>query len=158
MTDSELLAAIEADPAARALADAGDDAGAAARLRAILPPALASVYVNERAIFAAFPDPADAEAVMQGLEAVAKGDPDATPPVPGNPTVARSLAWLRPNNGGIDLANAAARAMLDQLAGAGILAASSVATLKALAESPAAVSAGDVSRACLPNRPNGKVV
>lgn len=32
MTDSELLAAIDADPTTKALADAGNDAGCAARL------------------------------------------------------------------------------------------------------------------------------
>jgi hypothetical protein len=147
MTDQQLRDAIAADPAAKALADSGDDAGCAARLAAALPPAVATTYVNERGIFAAFTNPADAEAVMKGLEAVAQS----------NPVVRRALAWLAPNNGGIDLGHPGVRAMLDQLRAGGALTPAAVATLKALAERPAAVKADDVSRAWATNRPDGRL-
>jgi hypothetical protein len=152
MTDADLLSAIEADPTVKALADAGNDAGCAARLAAVLPPAVRSTYVNERAIFAAFPNPADAEAFMQGLEAVAAGQPNATPPVPGNPIVKRALDWLAPNNGGVDVGNPAVRVMLDRMAAGGAITTAAAATVKALAQSPASVSAADVSRVLAPGR------
>lgn len=164
MTDQQLHDSILADPAAKALADAGDDAGCAARLATALPPALATTYVNERGIYAAFPDPTDALAVMSALADLAAGDAAADPPIPANPIVARSLTWLEPNNGGIDVSNAAVRAMLDRMtapAGAtparGQIVPAQASTLKALAEWPASVDPAQVSRAWLRYRPNGQI-
>jgi hypothetical protein len=139
--------AIAADPGASALAGAGDRAGCAARAAQLLPPAVASTYVNERGIFAAFADPADGERFMQGLETVAAGLPAATPPVPANPVVKRALAWMQPNNGGIDVGHPGVRAMLDQMAAAGAITAAAAATVKALAERAPDVTAEDVERA-----------
>lgn len=150
MTDSELLAAIDADPQARALAGAGDDAGCAARLAAVLPPAVVpDTRVSERTVMAAFADPAEGEAVLQGFAAAA--DSDAV--------FRRVLAWLSPEKGGVDFGNPAARASLDRLGAASpsVFTPARVAALKALAERPAAVSAGDVSRAYLPRRPAGRI-
>lgn len=156
MTDADLLTAIDADTQAKALADAGDDAGCANRLRAVLPPVLVSRDVTERGVYQAL-GPAAAEAFLQGLEAVAAGDPTASPPRPGNPVVARALKWLEPAQGGLDVGSAATRAEIDQIVAAGAITADSAATVKALGEGPAPVSAADVSRVYLGRRPEGKV-
>lgn len=152
MTVDELHDAIIADPTAKALADAGNDAGCAAQMAAILPPVVSSVYLNERGVFAVFADPTDAEAVMAALEAAAAGDPAAVPPIPPNPVLKRALTWLQPQNGGIDLGHPGVRAMLDQMAAAGQIQPAAVATLKAQAERPPVVLAGDVSRAMRADR------
>lgn len=147
MTDDQLHDAIFADATAKGLADVGNDAGCAARMAAILPPVLVPTFVNERSVFDAFTNPADAQAVMTGLETASQTDA----------IVKRVLVWMRPDIGGVDLSNAAVRAMLDQLQASGVLTAPAVATLKALAERPAVVTADDVSRAWSRYRPGGKV-
>jgi hypothetical protein len=157
MIDQQLHDAIYADATAKALADAGNDAGCAARMQAILPPTLGPCYVNERGVFAAIPDPTAAEAFMQGLEAVAAGNPSANPPVAPNPVIARALKWMATDSIGIDVSFASVRGMLDQLAAAGALNAASVATIKALAQQPAVVTADDVSRVWAQYRPNGQI-
>lgn len=148
MTDDELHDAIQADAAAKALADSGNDSGCATRMAAVLPPVLASYRITDRGIFAAFPDDPDAaEDFMAALEALA----------PTTPKVKRALAWLEPANGGVDLAFASVRSMLDQLASASVLDGPTVSTLKALAERPAVVTASDVSRAWARHRPEGRI-
>ncbi len=154
MTDPQLHDAILADPTAKALALAGNDSGVAARMAAILPPAIVPTFATERKVYDALA-PADALAVMQGLKAVAAGNPSATPPVAPNPVVAKTLEWMAPSEGGVDVGNASVRGMLDQLAAAGALAPASVATLKALAQQPAAVDPGQVSRCLIPYRNGG---
>lgn len=151
MTDNELHDAIAANPAAKALADAGDDAGCARLMADALPPTLVPCYLNERGIFATFVDPADAEAVMQGLEAAAGSES------PLAPILKRAIVWLRPTNGGIDMGNPSTRVVLDALQAAGALTPEAVATLKATAETPAIVTADQVSAAWSRHRPEGKV-
>jgi hypothetical protein len=147
MTDSQLLAAIQADSQASALAAAGNDAGCAARIAATAAPVLVSTYVNERGVFAAFADPADAEHVMEALEALA----------PTNPVIKRALDWMQPNNGGIDLSFASVRTMLDQMAAGGAITTAQAGTLKALAQQPVNITAADVSRVLAPSRPGGRL-
>lgn len=151
MTDNELHDIIHGDTAAKALADAGNDEGAARRAAEIArvpAPALAT----ERTVFAAFANPADGEAVLTALEAAAAGN-GATARV-----VKRALRWLQPGEGGLDVGNASVRAMIDQLAAGGVLTPTQAATLKGLGERPATVSASDVSRAWARYRPDGRIV
>ena len=150
--------AIFADATAKALADAGNDSGAALRMQSVLPPALVSTYINERAIYAAFSNPMDAAQVMGALAAIAAGNTTANPPVPANPIVAAALRWLEPNNGGIDVSNPNVSGMLDSMATAGAITTAQAGTIKALAQQPAQVSAADVSRSWAQYRPDGKVV
>lgn len=157
MTADQLHDAILADPTSKALADAGNDAGAAVAIAPKLPPILVSTYVNERGVFAAFSNPADAEAVMQGLQAVAAGNPQGSPPVPPNTVMQRVLKWMEPTNGGIDLSNPAVRTMLDQMQAAGVLTAQAVATLKEVPQQPQSIAAIDVAHAWARYRPDGKV-
>lgn len=154
MTDNELHDLIAGDAQAKALADAGDDAGAAARASAIAPEAVAQCIINERTVFAAFPNPADGEAVMATLEAVADADPVQ---VPHAPIVARAVRWLRPGEGGLDVGHPSTRAMLDALTGQGQLTAERVAVVKALAEQPQTITAEQVSRAWERHRPDGRI-
>jgi hypothetical protein len=157
MTDQELHDAIAADGQAKALADAGNDAGCAQRLSQILPPTLVDHWVDEPGIYAAFPDPADGLAVMDGLNAAAAGNPSAVPPVPPNRVVAAALAWLQPQNNGVNLKNAAVRTMLDQLAAAGAFQQRHADTLKALAQRPTVVDYNRISAVWLRYRPDGRV-
>jgi hypothetical protein len=147
VTDAELRTAIFADPAARALADAGNDAGCAARMAAVLPPAAVSRLIDETSFFRAFADPTEAETVLQTLEAI--GDQ--------NPVVKRFLKFLGPGSYGLDMGNPMLRAMLDSMVGTTPLTADQVAAVKALAEVPAVVSADDVSRAWSVYRAGGKI-
>lgn len=139
---------IYANATAKALADSGDDAGAAAVIGPTLPKLVVSpTFVTERAVIAAFTNPADGEAVLTAVEAAAQS----------NPLVARALKWLQPANGGIDFGNPAARRMFDSFAASGVLTAAQVATLKGLAEVPPPVTYVDVSAAWARHRPDGRI-
>jgi hypothetical protein len=149
MTTEQLHDLINANAEAKALADAGNDRACAAVISAALPPTIGEYMLTERGVFKAFANPADAETVMQTLEAVAAANPAD---VPIGPVVKRALKWMQPNNGGVDVGNAALRQVLD-----GILQPSHAATIKALAEVPQTVSTDQVSAAWLRYRPGGKV-
>ncbi|MDB5937255.1 MAG: hypothetical protein JWQ01_4599 [Massilia sp.] len=149
MTDDELHDAILANPAAKAMADAGNDSGAAAAIAAKLPPEIVpNTFLNERSIVAIFPNPGDGEAALQGFEAAAQS----------NPLFARVVRWLKPEAGGVDFGLASTRASLDILRKANALTPEAVARLKAVAERPATVDPNQVSAAWLRYRPDGKVV
>ena len=151
MTDSDLdlLAAITADPTAKALADAGNDAGCAARMVAILPPIQATNLVTERGLYAAFGNPADAEAILAGLTQIGQT----------NPVVARARTWLAPSEGGLDMGHPSTVAELAALAVSAptVFTAARMAVLTALGKSQPRVSAEDVSRVYMIHRPNGLV-
>jgi hypothetical protein len=155
MTDAALLAAILADPTAKAMADAGNDSGVAARIASLQPPDVVSRLVDERGVYNAFPNPSDALAVMTGLATATAGNPSATPPVPANPILLKVLEWMTPPAGGVDVGNAAVRAQLDSLQASGVLTPASVATLKALAEQPAFIDYAQVSRVLAASRTGG---
>ena len=147
-----LRAAIGADPQARSLAEAGDDAGCAARMRAILPPVVSSAHRAEGAILLIL-GAADGDAALAAIESTAQ----AAPPDPRSafaPVLSRIVRLIQ-SGAGVDFGEPSVRAMLDQLQAAEILQPSAVAKLKAAAESPASVSADDVSRAWLIHRPGG---
>ncbi len=148
MTDDELYQAIQADATALALAKTGNDAGCAARLAEALPPAIAKTRVSEREIIGAFANPLDGLAFINGLKAAAQS----------NEIVALSLAYLKPEAGGIDVGNANVRAMLDSLVAAGAIEGAARDTVKALAESPQTIDFNQVSAAMLRDRPNGGIV
>ena len=149
MDGSLLLNAIIADPTAKALADAGNDAGCADRMVLILPLVPTTNLVTERGLYAAFPDPADAEAILAALSQIGQT----------NAVVARARAWLAPSEGGLDMGHPSTVAELAALASASpsIFTPARMAVLTALGQAPARVSAEDVSRVYMIHRPNGLV-
>ncbi len=111
MTSEELRALIASDAtgesSAKALADAGNWSGCAARCMEIAPKIpRPGTLIGELGILALFSNPVDGETVLQKLEAVAGS----------NPVVARAVKWIQPNAPGIDLGHPSTRAMLDFLA------------------------------------------
>lgn len=149
MTDTDLAAAILADPTAKALVDAGNDSGAATRMGAILPPTTVSKLVDERALYAAFANPADALQVMTALATVASGS------LPNSPIVARVLTWMSPAQGGVDISNSAVLATLAQLVTAGLITSAQSSTIQALAMTMTVIPVDQVSRCLATYRSGG---
>jgi hypothetical protein len=155
MTDDELHDAIDRDDRARALADAGDDAGCAARMMAVLPP-VAAEYVPVRTLIY--------WGALTGVRArIQHAQADDTSPVQ-----ALALSYMdlirdqdSPGLSVTDPAVVGPGGMLDAFAAAGVFAADgpgSKADLVAQAPTtPAVVTTDDVSRAWARHRPGGKV-
>jgi hypothetical protein len=102
MNTAALLALIQSDAGALALARAGNDSGCAARCEAIAPPDLTEAKLTELGVMSLYENPADAEAVLATIEAVAEG----------NQLVARVLKWIQPGAPGVNFGDARVRAML----------------------------------------------
>jgi hypothetical protein len=119
---------IDANPALKALAASGDDAGVARMLNAptATPGAKPGTWVTELGILDIL-GPEAGEAALQGLEAAAGG----------NPVIARVVRILKQASGignpgsGIDLGSPATRAMLAALRGTALAEASADALLAA---------------------------
>jgi hypothetical protein len=164
MTDDELYAAIQADPAIRALAAAGDDGGAAVALSATLPPEVVPAYLKPVDLLRIL-GPADGNRALKAIEriaAAAPNYPEGDPRREQAEIVGRVLQILHDDPRGLDFSSPNVRAMLDGLglagAGGGGLDPAVVAKLKAVAERPAAIAADQVSRACARDRADGRVV
>ena len=147
MTDDQIHDLIYADATAKALADHGDDAGAAARAATIVQPEVYRRYVTDRDIVAAFDDPSAGSTVLTQFAAAAAA----------NPLYARVVGWLSPSEGGVDMGANSTRAAMDALAAAGVISTAAAAAVKGLAERPQSITPEQVSRAWLRHRPNGKV-
>jgi hypothetical protein len=148
MTTDELHDAILADAAAKSLADAGNDAGCAARMTEILPPTVVRRMADWSTIATAFATPSDGVAVVEAIKAAGSA----------NAVVAFFLPWLDSTSpSGLDLGNAAVRGMLDVLAAGGAVSAQAAAAIKGLAEEPTVITPGQVSDAWLQYRPGGIV-
>lgn len=147
MTPDELHELIDSVPAAKKLAQAGNDGGCAAEIASQLPPLIVSAFVGELGVLAAFADPGDGDKCMQKLESAAGA----------NPLLARTLKWMQPPAPGVDMGDARTRAQVDILRESGVISDAEAATLKALAERPATVTAVEVSAAWARHRPDGKV-
>lgn len=153
MTDQELLDTILNNPAAKALADAGDDGGCAALIAAQLPPTLETPWLlTERGVIASFPTLPEGLAVLGKVEAASQ---DVNNPYAS--FLVKVVEWLRPPSDGIDFGHPSCRIMLDLLEATTVLTPGEVATLKATAERPAKVRADDVSRVYLSRRPGGVI-
>lgn len=149
MTDAEVLALVRSNATAKALATKRLDAECAEVLRQIAPPVpVAGRFVDERSLYAAFPaKPAEAEAILQGLDAIGES----------NPVVKRVRGWLSPEKQGIDLGNATVRAFIQQLAAEAseVFTAERVAVLLAMGEAKPTISTDDVSRVLADAKANG---
>lgn len=102
MDTTELFQFIQSDPVAAELARAGHDEDAAARLRGIADPVYEERLVTELGIYNIYPNPADAETVLQTIEAVAEV----------NPFVKRLLKWLQPGAIGVNFGDPRVKAAL----------------------------------------------
>lgn len=147
MTPAELLALIDSDQQASALAAAGDDTACAARCVAIAPKVLVSTRLGDINIVGLFDNPADGEAVCQTIEAIADI----------NPVVRRAWRWAGPSSPGIDVGDAKVRLLLVAPTNAGGigLTPEQAAPLLAAAEKPQSITAQDVGYALSTRRTTG---
>lgn len=141
MTPQQLRTLIESDPQARSLAESGAADLCAARCREIAPKVTTETRVTELTVLAAYPNPADGEAVMQKIETAAKAATGAV--------VKRALKWLQPGAPGVDIGDERIRAMLTTpVAAGGVgLTAEQARPLLALAETEPSITGADVSTA-----------
>ena len=109
MNTNELRSLIESDTEATRLASTGAADLCAARCRAIAPKVTQQTMISELSILNLYANPADAETVLQTIEAVAKA----------NPVVNRVLKWLQPGAPGIDIGDARVRGLLVAPVGSG---------------------------------------
>jgi hypothetical protein len=109
MSPEELKSLIESDAEALQLASTGAADMCAARCRAIAPKVTQQTMISELSILNLYANPADAETVLQTIEAVAKA----------NPVVNRVLKWLQPGAPGIDIGDARVRGLLVAPVGSG---------------------------------------
>lgn len=99
----EILSLIESDAVAKKIADdRTDDEALAARLREIAPPQYEERLLTELGIYNIYPNPADAEKVLQTFEAVAEV----------NPFVKRLVKWLQPGAIGVNFGDPRVKAAL----------------------------------------------
>ena len=114
-----------------------DDVAAAALATSLMPKQIVegSLY-TELGIIAAFSNPADAEVVLQTLEAAALT----------NPLLARMLRWLAPGMPGLDFGNPALRAALNGYQAAGVLNSTQNNVLLALGEQVLTVNPSDIPK------------
>jgi hypothetical protein len=139
MSPEELKSLIESDSEAKRLASTGAADLCAARCRVIASKVTQSTMVSELSILNLYPNPADAETVLQTIEAVAKA----------NPVVNRVLKWLQPGAPGIDIGDTRVRQLLTapvQSGGVG-LSTELARPLLAAAEVEPQISGADVSTA-----------
>ena len=149
MTDPEILAVIDAHPAVKAMADAGNDSGCAAALAPLLPPVIVSRTVTAKEIMTAFTTPAQSWDVWTRVKAAA-----TTTGAP--PYLASVVAWLDPAipTAGLDFGLPIVRAQIQALGSAGVITANEVATLLSLAEAPYPITGNDISRIYAGRRAN----
>jgi hypothetical protein len=147
VTDSQLAAAILADAPAKALADAGNDAGCALAIASTLPPTTIARFADGSTILSAFGDPTAGYAAIQAIQAAAQS----------NPALAYILPWLSPGAPGINIGDPATVAMIGALEAAGVLTSAQAWTILAIAHVPATIDPGQVSRAWQTYRPGGLV-
>lgn len=143
MTAAEIRAAIAAAPPLRALlpdTEAVAAALSAGRTR------LVERMITERRILSALGVIAGA-AFLDALDAFAAASlPSEHPLAAYHSGIRRAIGWLKTDDG-LDIGDAASQAMLTVLAQAGVVDATSAATVQALARVPDPVSEFDVRRA-----------
>lgn len=101
---------------------------AAAALNALtVTRVLPEMLVTERTLYGRL-GPEMGEEILQRLDAAAESES------PMAPVIARTRGWLRPGEGGIDLAHPATRVQVQALGDGGVLTAEQAAALLAMAE------------------------
>ncbi len=155
MTDQDIHDAIYNLSAAKALADAGNDSGAAAAVNTAgtLPPTIISTTTTEGGVMTIL-GPTLGDQALTAIEAVAA----ATTPGTYSSILTRIIRLLRVGYpSGVDFGNPDVRSMLDTLQAASILPAQAVSLLKAAAQVPTTIAASEVSRVWAQYRPNGQI-
>jgi len=139
MSPQDLKALIESDAEATRLASTGAADLCAARCREIAPKVTREHRLTELSILSLYPDPANAETVLQTIENVAKA----------NPVVNRVLKWLQPGAPGVDVGDARVRSLLTASVQAGGVGLSQelARPMLAAAEVAPEISGADVSTA-----------
>jgi len=152
MTTQQLHDFIHANAEAKALADAGNDAGCAALISPSLPKVRRETRMSYLSIAAVLgPDPV--RRLIHSVEGASAND-----------VFLQKIKLRMEGNDGVDLAHPATRGMLDQFAAltenstipSGLTAADAAA-IKALADQPQTVSADEVSAAWAVYRPEGRI-
>jgi hypothetical protein len=153
VTDQTIHDAVYSNATAKALADAGDDAGAAAAVvtSGAPPPDVVPTILTEGGVMTVL-GPTLGDQSLSAIEAAAGASG------PYASLLTRIIRLLRVGYpSGVDFGNDDVRSMLDTLQAAAILPAQAVRQLKAAAERPASISASDVSRVWAQYRPNGQI-
>lgn len=140
---AEIDAKAAADPAFAAMLAIRDDNGMADAL-SVGRTKLVETMLTERGVMAAL-GIVDGETTLAALEAFAASTPSDPQLAAVHPGIKRMLGWLKTT--GVDVGNTLTQSLLDLLATTGVLTASAVATLKALAVVSAPVSANEISEA-----------
>lgn len=152
MTTEELHDLILGDPAAKAMADAGNDAGAAARASEIAPPIAASArhtYLSLARSDNGIGIDATRRLIV-AIRAAAAADP-----------LVDEVQYRLRGDTGVDVSDADVHAMLDAFVAANIpngINADDAASIKSLSATRQSFIADQVSAAWLRYRPDGKVV
>jgi len=139
MSPQELKALIKSDAEATRLASTGAADLCAARCQEIAPKVTREHRLTELSILSLYPNPANAETVLQTIETVAKV----------NPVVNRVLKWLQPGAPGVDVGDSRVRGLLTasvQSGGVGLSQALARPMLAAAEVAPE-ISGADVSTA-----------
>lgn len=102
MSPDELKTLIESDSTALLASSEGRWKDVADRCSVIAPKAVVDISLNELQIIARYDNPADAETVLQAIDAVAQA----------NPLVKRVAAWTKPGAPGVNFGDARVRSML----------------------------------------------
>lgn len=140
MTPQELLALIQSDSQALALANAGNDSGCAQRCRAIAPKVHASKVLTERGLYQSL-GATLAETILQKLEGFAGANQSMSP------VIARVLKWLEPANEGVDFGAAQTLGLIDALYAGTLFTETERNALVAMSLVEQTITASDVSEA-----------
>lgn len=141
MTDDELHDLINGDAPAKALAEAGDDAGAAERASAIAEPVTSEYRLTSGGVL-------DFAGPIRGTEIMA-----ALRSLPGMTEIVRLM-----DKDGVNIGHRDAAGMFTSLVAGDVLTAEEADGVAALAQGRPVITAADVSRVWDRYRPGGKVV
>ena len=147
MNAEELRNAILADAEAKAMADAGNDAGCAVRMQDVLPLVRVDATYTSKGLYRQL-GATVTEPILKKLETYDGQIKDI---------VARAVSWLTPAEGGLNFGDQQTLAFLNILHAEGKLEDSELAALNALSLDKPMISANQVSEAWLIFRPDGKI-
>lgn len=140
MTPEQLLALIQSDSQALAMATAGNDAGCALRCRAIAEKVHAPLMLTERGLYQKL-GATLAETILQKLIAFAGLKQ------PQSPVIARVLKWLEPVNEGVDFGDSQTIGLIQSLTAGGLFTIEEQNALIAMSLVEQDITAADVSEA-----------
>lgn len=140
MTPAELKTLIEADAAALALFEAGNDAACAVRCSVIAPKVYRETILTERGLYVVL-GATMAETILQKLAGFAATNATQSP------IIARVLDWLKPNNGGVDFGDPQTLGLVRLLTQGQLFTAEEYAAISAIALVPQTITEAQIERA-----------